>query len=99
VTERLLVGLRHPEVERARVEVGAQAARVGAFGAPADAVGVHRVLAAVEPLDALRLALPLAVEEGLDGRHTVTLPGLHLGPGPVDRIDLRLGADAAEEVV
>jgi hypothetical protein len=35
----------------------------------------------------------------LDPRHPVVLAGLHLGRRPVDRVDLGLGADGAEEVV
>ena len=40
----LLVALGHPQVEGAGIEVGAQAAGVGAGGATADPVGVEGVL-------------------------------------------------------
>ena len=56
VPERLLVGLGHPQVEGAGVEVGAQAGGVGARRAAADAVGVERVAVRVEPLHAVGLA-------------------------------------------
>ena len=99
VPEGLLVSLGHPQVEVAGVEVGAEAAGVGARRAAADAVRVQRVPAGVEPPHPVRLVLPQAVQERLDPRHPVTLPGLHLGGRPVDRVDLGPGAHAAEEVI
>ena len=59
--------------------MGAETGRVGALRAAADAVRVQRVPVRVEPLHALGLVLPLAVEETLDLRHPVVLAGLHLG--------------------
>ena len=99
VAEGLLVGLGHPEVEGAGVKVGAETAGVGTFGAATDAVGIERVAVRVEPLDAFGLVLPLAVQKRLDTGHTIALSSLHLSRGPVDRVDLGLGPDAAEEVV
>ena len=99
VPERLLVLLCHPQVERARVEVAAQAGRVGARRAAADAVRVERVPVRVEPSHTAGLVRPLTVQEGLHPRHPVALPGLHLGRRPVDRVDLGPGAHAAEEVI
>ena len=99
VAEGLLVSLGHPQVEGAGVEVGAEAGRVGALRAAADAVRVQRVAVRVEPLHAVGLVLPLAVEERLDRAIRSLLAGLHLGRRPVDRVDLGPGADAAEEVV
>ena len=78
VAEGLLVGARHPQVERAGVEVGAEAAGVRAGRAAADAVGVERVPVGVEPLHAVGLVGPLVVEERLDPRHAVALARLHL---------------------
>ena len=69
------------------------------FGTAADPVRVERVAVRVEPLHPVGLVAPLAVEERLDGRRAVALPGLHLRLGPVDRVDLGFGADTAEEVV
>ena len=53
----------------------------------------------VEPPHPAGLVLPEAVQECLHPRHPVTLPGLHLGGRPVDGVDLRPGAHAAEEVI
>jgi hypothetical protein len=79
--------------------VGAEPGRVRAGRATADAIGVERVAGRVEPLDAVRLAGPLRVQERLDPRHPLALAGLHLRRRPVDRVDLGPGADAGEEVV
>ena len=79
VPEGLLVGLGHPEVERAGVEVGAEAAGVGARRAAADAVRVERVAVGVEPLHAVGLVRPEVVEERLHVGHAVALARLHLG--------------------
>jgi hypothetical protein len=78
VPERLLVGLGHPQVKGAGVEVGAQTGGVGARRTAADAVGVERVAVGVEPPHALGLAAPLRVQEGLHPRHPVALTSLHL---------------------
>ena len=99
VTEGALVVGRHPQIEGARVEVVAQAAGVGARRAATDPVRVERVTVGVEPLDTVGFVAPERVQEGLDGCHLVGLTRLHLGAGPVDRVDLGLGADGGEEVV
>jgi hypothetical protein len=99
VPEGPLVGLGHPQLEGAGVEVGTQAAGVRARGTAADAVGVEGVAVGVEPADSVGLATPPAVEERLHPGHPVALAGLHLRGRPVDGVDLGLGADAAEEVV
>ena len=79
VPERLLVGLGHPQVEGAGVEVGAQAGGVGARRAAADAVGVERVAVGVEPLHAVGLAASTGVfRKRLHAGHPVALTGLHL---------------------
>ena len=80
VPEGLLVGLGHPQVEGAGVAVRAEATGVCARRPPTDAVRVEGVAVRVEPLHAVGLVLPLAVEERLDGGHPVALPGLHLRP-------------------
>src|SRR4029077_201763 len=82
-----------------RVEVRAEAAGADPRRAAGDAIGVQRVPLRIEPLHAAGFVLPLAVEECLHAGHPVALPSLHLGPRPVDRVDLGLGADRAEEVV
>ena len=79
MAEGLLVGLGHPQVEGAGVEVRAQAVGVGALGSAADSVGVEGVAIRVEPLGPVGFARPLGVEEGLDDGHAIALAGLHLG--------------------
>src|SRR3984957_17317643 len=99
VPERLLIRLGHPQVEGAGVQMGPEPIGVGARRPAADAVRVERVAVRVEPRRALGVVLPLAVEESPHPGHPVALAGLHLGPGPVDRVDLRPGAHGGEEVV
>ena len=100
--EVLLVVLGHPEVERAGIQVGAQAAGGRARRAPADPVGVEAVSVGIEPAVTVGLRGPLPIEERLHLRHPRMLAGLHLGARPVDRVDLRLRrrrVQGAEEVV
>ena len=63
VAEGLLVGARHPQVERAGVEVGAQAVGIRSGRTTANTVGVERIVVGVKPLHAIGLVRPLPVEE------------------------------------
>ena len=99
VPEVALVALRHPEVEGAGIEMGAEARRARAGGPTSDAVGVERGAIRVEPASALGLAGPAGVQERLDGGHPGMLARLHLRRRPVDRVELRLGLHRTEEVV
>ena len=99
MAERPLRRARHPQIERARIEVRAESTRVRARRAAPDSIRIDRVASRIEPLRAVRFTDPLLVEKPLHVRHLIALAGLHLGARPVDGIDLRLGANAAEEIV
>ena len=99
VPERALVGLGHPQIEGAGIEVGAQTGGVRARGPAPDPVRVEAVAVGLEPHHTVGLVTPATVEERLHAGHALALAGLHLGGRPVDRVDLGLRADGAEEVV
>ncbi|KAG1648463.1 hypothetical protein GQR58_029801 [Nymphon striatum] len=99
MSERRLVRGRHPQVKRARIDMCTEPSGSGSWRAPPDAIRVDRVAVRVKPLLTVRRMRPHGVQEALYCGHLGTLAGRHLRGRPVDRIDLRLGPDAAKEVV
>ena len=78
VGEDALIGRQQPALQRTGIGVRSQPFRGGSRRAAADAIRIDNAHVRVEPLLAVMVKGPQAVEEGLHGRHLIALTRLHL---------------------